>query len=77
VPAKILLSKDDPIISPRSFDGLILPENVTVYRTEKGGHLGYLGMPGRKKGFYWLDNLIMDWVHQFTDMKKKRRFFFF
>ena len=62
VPCKILLSEDDPIVSSRSLDGLDLPENVQVYRTEKGGHLGYIGSLKNKRGFYWLDSLLLDWI---------------
>lgn len=62
IPCKILVSKDDPIISPDSLDKFDLPSNVSLYKTKKGGHMGYLGTSEGKKGFYWLDNLIVEWL---------------
>ncbi len=62
VPCKILLAEDDPIVSSKSLDHLVLPSNITVFKTKKGGHMGYLGTSEGKKGFYWLDNLLVDWI---------------
>ena len=62
VPCKILLAEDDPIISPDSLDRFKLPSNVNVFKTKKGGHMGYLGRTEAKKGFYWLDSLLVDWI---------------
>ena len=62
VPCKILLAEDDPIISPDSLDRFKLPSNVNVFKTKKGGHMGYLGRTEGKKGFYWLDSLLVDWI---------------
>jgi predicted alpha/beta-fold hydrolase len=65
IPTKILLSEDDPIISSRSLDGCHLPSSVDLFKTKKGGHMGYLGNPVTDKGFYWLDSLLVDWILQF------------
>lgn len=62
VPCKILLSEDDPLISATSLDDLELPGNIKVFKTRKGGHLGYLGSPRNIRGFYWLDSLLLDWI---------------
>jgi predicted alpha/beta-fold hydrolase len=62
IPCKILLSEDDPIISPKSLDNYKLPSNVNIFKTKKGGHMGYLGRTKGKKGFYWLDSLLLDWI---------------
>lgn len=62
IPCKILFSEDDPIISPLSLDPYPIPSNVSVFKTKKGGHMGYLGKYEGKKGFYWLDNLLIDWI---------------
>jgi uncharacterized protein len=64
IPCNILLSEDDPIISPDSLDKFSLPSNVTIFKTKKGGHMGYLGTSEGKKGFYWLDNVLIDWITQ-------------
>ena len=62
VPCKVLLSEDDPLISWESFNEINIPDNVEVYLTKNGGHLGYLGSPKDKRGFYWLDSILLDWI---------------
>lgn len=64
IPCKVLFASDDPIVSCRSLDGLILPSNIEVYLTQKGGHMGYLGHPQSEKGFHWLDSLLIDWIRE-------------
>ena len=63
VNTKILFSEDDPLVYPNSLTDLEEhPENIEVYSTKNGGHLGYLGNPRSKRGFYWLDSLLLDWI---------------
>lgn len=69
IPCKILLAEDDPIISASSLDHLHLPENIDVFKTKKGGHLGYLGNPLSEKGFYWLDSLLVEWIVESTRLE--------
>jgi hypothetical protein len=65
LPTKILFAMDDPIISPFCLDGCNLHENVKVYKTKKGGHMGYLTSPANPRGVYWLDSLLEDWIRSF------------
>lgn len=62
VPTRILFCDDDPIVSSKGLDDLELPDNISIYYTKKGGHLGYLTSPMHKHGFYWLDGLLLDWI---------------
>ncbi|MBS0626270.1 MAG: alpha/beta fold hydrolase [Verrucomicrobia bacterium] len=62
IPTKILLAEDDPIISSASLDAFTIPASVKLFKTKKGGHMGYLGAMGTEKGFYWLDSLLTDWI---------------
>lgn len=62
VPTKILMAQDDPIVSSYSLDDLPLPEVVDLFKTKKGGHMGYLGDPRHEKGVRWLDALLVDWI---------------
>jgi predicted alpha/beta-fold hydrolase len=55
VPCQILLARDDPLIDSTTFDGVDLPEHVHVVKTDRGGHLGFLGTPGRPGGVRWMD----------------------
>lgn len=60
VPTRILLAKDDPIISSTSLDNVNLPKNVTLYKTEYGGHIGFMGLNIFKE-FRWMDNVVVAW----------------
>ena len=62
IPCKVLLAEDDPIISHKSLDDLDLPKNVEVFKTKKGGHMGYLADPTSEAGFHWLDSQLVEWI---------------
>jgi hypothetical protein len=64
VPCKILFAEDDPIISPTTLDSFELPSHVEIFKTKRGGHLGYLGNPTDKKGLYWLDSVLVEWISE-------------
>lgn len=66
VPCHILFSEDDPIICSASLDRYHLPKNVLVFKTKQGGHMGYLGTSSDRKGVYWLDSLLADWIIDFN-----------
>jgi len=65
IPAKILFAEDDPIIESSSLDSCHLPSQVQVYKTKKGGHMGYLSSPTSESGMYWLDGVLVDWISEF------------
>lgn len=67
VPCYILFSKDDPIVDCNLLDQKDLPNNVEVVITENGGHLGYLGIPGQKGGFHWMDSVLLQWLLEDRD----------
>ena len=62
LPCRILFARDDPFIDHTVFDGAALPANVQVLRTPAGGHMGFLGRPGRPGGYYWLDASLVAWI---------------
>jgi hypothetical protein len=62
MPCHILFSDDDPIIKSQNFDNYTLPNNVRLFKTKSGGHIGYLGFPTKSKGFHWIDNVIVNWA---------------
>ena len=64
IPCNILLSRDDPLVSTKSLDDITIPSNVWVYTTNFGGHMGYVGTPGSSRGYYWLDNLLLEWISE-------------
>lgn len=64
IPCRILLAEDDPIVSSKSLDHLRLASHIELYKTKKGGHMGYVGNPMENGGFYWLDSLLLDWIRK-------------
>ena len=66
LPAKILFAQDDPIIKSTVFDEIDLPEHVEIYKTEYGGHIGFMGWNIFKE-FRWMDKVILDWVREFIE----------
>lgn len=65
IPCRILLAEDDPIISPASLDHYHFPENISLFKTKKGGHMGYLGRSDEHgDSFYWLDSLLVEWIQK-------------
>ena len=63
LPCKILFAKDDPFIDHTSLDHRELPKNVEIYKTNQGGHIGYLGFPFLGLGFRWMDEMIFKWLN--------------
>jgi predicted alpha/beta-fold hydrolase len=66
IPCRILVSRDDPIIDSDSLDAYHLPKNIEVFKTNQGGHMGYLGFSEGRWGFYWLDSVLLDWIKDLT-----------
>jgi predicted alpha/beta-fold hydrolase len=62
LPCHILFAADDPLIDAHVFDGVALPPNVQVIRTRYGGHLGFLGRPGRAAGYRAMDAQLLAWI---------------
>lgn len=71
VPCRILLSRDDPIVDSTVFDAVFVPDHIKILITQKGGHLGFLGRPGRKRAFYWMDSVILNWIFEQADGEKR------
>lgn len=67
VPCKILFAEDDPIIDHNDIDEVNLPSCVEIYKTDRGGHLGFLGLPRKTYGFRWMDGLILTWIDEFLN----------
>ena len=69
IPCKILFAKDDPIIDADCLDTIHVPENVEIFKTPTGGHLGFLAHP--KEGFRWMDKIILGWITSTLDESEK------
>lgn len=62
IPCRILYSSDDLLVSGENIDRLDCPPAVSRYRTEHGGHLGYLGQTERSFNFRWMDQVLVNWL---------------
>nr|AWJ66296.1 hydrolase, alpha/beta fold family functionally coupled to Phosphoribulokinase [uncultured bacterium] len=62
LPCKILFAKDDPFIDGTVFDALHLPDQVDVFHTAYGGHVGFLAQPQSPFGLRWLDGQLLHWL---------------
>lgn len=60
---KILLTEDDPFIDHKRVEELSLSREVEVFITKKGGHMGFVGSSLKKGDFYWMDQLLEEWIH--------------
>jgi predicted alpha/beta-fold hydrolase len=67
IPCKILYAKDDPLISHTSLDHLHLPSHIEIFKTNYGGHVGYLSYFSDPRGFFWLDSLIEEWILEYMN----------
>jgi len=62
IPCHMLFAADDPMVDAHAFDGVALPPNVQVLCTNYGGHLGFLGRPGRPGGYRAMDAQLLAWI---------------
>ncbi len=62
IPCHILFAADDPMVEAHTFDSVALPANVQVIHTRYGGHLGFLGIPGRAGGYRAMDAQLLAWI---------------
>jgi len=67
LPTRILLAKDDPIISSTALDDMQLPKNINLFKTEYGGHIGFVGLNIFKE-FRWMDNLVISWGEEMLNL---------
>ena len=63
-PTKILVDRDDPIVTARSFASANPnPESTEILYTRHGGHMGYFGIDERGQNIRWLEYFV---AHAFT-----------
>ncbi len=60
----LLFSRDDPIVDSTVLDAVDVPSNISILSTQRGGHLGFLGTPGKGRSFYWMDKVILNWIFE-------------
>jgi predicted alpha/beta-fold hydrolase len=58
----LLFAQDDPFICLDRLQGVSLPDTLHIWVTERGGHMGFLGTTAQKRSFYWMDDLLLNWV---------------
>lgn len=62
IPCYILCTADDPVCDTETLHMLSLPSCMKVWKSPKGGHMGFLGSPVHKDGSRWLEDTLMKMV---------------
>ena len=62
LPVLIITSADDPMIPVSIFDAASLSSSTDLVVTDKGGHLGFVGIRRDDPDRRWLDWRIVDWI---------------
>lgn len=60
VPCRVLYAEDDPIIEATCLRGAPFPPGSELVRSERGGHLGFVGLS--RRGVRWMDEVVLGWV---------------
>ncbi len=60
----LLFAKDDPFIGMEALHRITVPSSIKVWTTEKGGHMGFLGRGPKAGGFFWMDDLLLQWIDE-------------
>lgn len=59
LPCDLLLAADDPFIDYTILKHIKLPSATTVWITELGSHMGFIGSTKNIPGMYWMDNWLL------------------
>jgi predicted alpha/beta-fold hydrolase len=57
VNTSVLLAEDDPVIPIADLNRVARPQQLTIDRSEFGGHCGFIGNAGSGS---WLDSYLLD-----------------
>ena len=58
----ILAAEDDPLVCSKPWQDISLPPNITLWMTEHGGHLGFVGRQGVDGDKRWMDWRVVEWL---------------
>jgi uncharacterized protein len=63
IPTTILCADDDPFVPGNLFDRVAMTEKVTLHRTQRGGHMGYISNHVTPHGDRrWMDYVLLEWI---------------
>ena len=62
IETKILVAEDDPVVPSEIFNEIPQSDCLRLFKTQHGGHLGYLGVKGVDRDRRWMDWRIVNWV---------------
>ena len=70
VPTAVLTAADDPIVPRQIFNDVDLGNNVQLFVTENGGHLGFFERTSNAQCRRWLDQQLERWLVQVDNFAK-------
>ncbi len=62
LPTLILAAEDDPLVPSAMFRNLKIPKAVTLFLTDSGGHLGFIGRNNGDPDRRWMDWRVVEWA---------------
>lgn len=65
VHTEIVLDKHDPIVTYHSLDGVEMSPEISITRTQYGGHMGYFGIDENAKMIRWLEYYVLQRLKAF------------
>jgi uncharacterized protein len=68
IPSLVVIAKDDPLVPFSVYDhpAFALNPHLRLVAVDYGGHLGFIA---RRRPRFWLDGLVMDWLHEIENKK--------
>jgi uncharacterized protein len=58
----ILFAMDDPFISMSILNDIAVPQQVNIWVTQYGGHMGFIGKTPTQYESKWMDYLLLNWI---------------
>jgi hypothetical protein len=62
VTSHIICAEDDPFVSLNALKDITLSNQVQIWTTKYGSHMGFLGKTDKPWKFQWIDYLLENWI---------------
>jgi uncharacterized protein len=68
VPTLMVTAKDDPLVPFEVYNYPAIERNayLRLVAADHGGHIGFIS---RRRPWFWLDGLVIGWLHELSNKK--------